>query len=58
MRLTGSDVMIERRGKAIAVTPASEHDSWSGFWEAFEPVEGDALIRRWPICPSPRRASL
>ncbi len=58
MRLAGSEVMVSRKGTAIVIKPAKEQKSWDGFWEAFEPLIGDASIRRWPTGPAEVREQL
>jgi virulence-associated protein VagC len=39
MRLPGSEVAIERRGKALILSPISEGDEWGDFWDRLLPLE-------------------
>ena len=45
MRLPGSEVTIERRGKALLLSPKSDGDAWGDFWERLVPLEEP--VKRW-----------
>ena len=58
MRLSGSEVVVSRKGRNIVIAPADDQDSWAGFWDAFEPLEEAGAIRRWPTGPAEVREPL
>jgi virulence-associated protein VagC len=39
MRLPGSEVTIERRGKALVLSPLAEGDAWGDFWQRLLPLK-------------------
>ena len=39
MRLPGSEVAIERRGKALVLSPLAEGDAWGDFWQRLLPLK-------------------
>jgi virulence-associated protein VagC len=46
MRLPGSEVRIERRGKALLLSPVRDGDTWGSFWDRLLPLKKS--VRRWP----------
>jgi virulence-associated protein VagC len=45
VRLPGSEVRIERRGKNLLVSPLEDGDTWGNFWERLVPLKQP--VRRW-----------
>jgi virulence-associated protein VagC len=56
MRLSTSEVTIERRGKNLLIVPVEEGDGWGGFWDRLLPLK--AKVRRHKTAQAERRKPL
>ena len=55
MRLDVTDVLVQRRGRAIVIEPVSE-EGWGDFWDRLVPL--GKPVRRWKTRPVERRRPL
>ncbi|GMU58257.1 MAG: hypothetical protein AMXMBFR34_00200 [Myxococcaceae bacterium] len=53
MRLPGTEVLVQRRGRSLVLEPVPEGDDWKGFWERLVPLRHP--VKRHPTRPAEKR---